>query len=482
VDEQRFSTAWGGPTGRYDRRPMDAAPTGTLSLRLAGVILVGLWVVLGIAVGIAYRPGGQLDLLVAAVAFLPAVVAAAAVAWPAIVRSHRDAIGLACIWLAALLLTIPLLYAVAISLVSAGPQRLVPSPEAAYGSYLALASTALYSLLGLVHARASSPVFERAASVRSFALAGGVTIVVAFVFGGTLVLNERTLTAEATPASAFGPTDPQVVPPACDRPPMLGRYGRVAMSGRLLADDQIVAEAGLQGQRAGRDEVWGGRWSGVPVSAVAPGTGVAEGRIAYRRVGSQAWLNESTDDPDAPGTTWRLTDPDPFGLADAGLLTMDGPPRAVVTGEPGTVVAEDLGFEIIGGARARHCRSFVDGPTALSAFLPLRWLVGGMSTGLPTDLPAWRGELDWWVFGDGQLGRAAIEVSGLRSDAWVGPAAIEGALIAELDVTERARPVDVSGPVDARAGPSTRSTAGPLAGAPAASGSPPGDALESAAP
>ena len=263
---------------------------------------------------------------------------------------------------------------------------------------------------------------------------------------------------------------------------MLGRYGRVVMSGRLLADDELVAEAGLEGQRAGQDEVWGGRWSGVPASAVATGAGAPEGRVAYRRVGSQAWLNESTDDPDAPGTTWRLTDPDPFGLADAGSLTMDGPPRAVVAGEPGTFVAEDLGFEVIDGARARHCRTFVDGPTALSAFLPLRWLVGGMSTGLPTDLPAWRGELDWWVFGDGQLGRAAIEVSGLPSDAWVGPAAIEGALFAELDVTERALPVDVSGPVDARAEPTTRSVAGPEASEPAPSGSPPGDALESAAP
>jgi hypothetical protein len=90
--------------------------------------------------------------------------------------------------------------------------------------------------------------------------------------------------------------------------------------------------------------------------------------------------------------------------------------------------------------------------------------VSGRPTELPTELPAWRGELDWWVFGDGQLGRAAIEVSGLRSDAWAAPSALEGMLHADLDVTDRTRPVDVSAP--------TRP-----AGEPAQD-----DALESAAP
>jgi hypothetical protein len=145
---------------------------------------------------------------------------------------------------------------------------------------------------------------------------------------------------------------------------------------------------------------------------------------------------------------------------------MDGPARTVVGGLRGPVVAEDIGLEVVEGARARHCRIFVDGPTALSAFLPLRWLVSGTPTGLPTDLFAWRGDLDWWVFGDGQLGQAAIEVSGLRSDAWTAPDALEGMLRADLDVTDRTRPVDVTGPIghDAET-ESTRS-----------------DALESAAP
>ena len=302
--------------------------------------------------------------------------------------------------------------------------------------------------------------------MRALVLALAITAVVAVAFGGIVVLNERTLHDEAPAASRFGPTDPTVVPPTCDRPPQLGRFGRVAITGQLLADDRVIANAHLDGRRDGDDEVWAGGWSGVPSSAVATESGAPEGGIAYRRVGPQAWLNETNDDPDAPGTTWQEIDPDPFGLADPAALTMDGPPRTVVGGVRGPVVAEDIGLEVVEGARARHCRIFVDGPTALSAFLPLRWLVSGTPTELPTDLFAWRGDLDWWVFGDGQLGRAALEVSGLRSDAWSGPDAIEGTLRADLDVTDRSRRVDVTGPIEGDA----------------ATESPRTDALESAAP
>jgi hypothetical protein len=446
---------------------MDDPPAPRRLLRLAGVIVLGLWVALALAVAVAYRPGGQLDLLVAIGAILPVLVAAASVAWPAVTRSQRDLVGLAWIWLFALLLTIPLIYSVASSLTSAGPQRLVPSAEVAYGSVLALGFTAIFSLLGPVHQRSAHRVFERRASLEAVGLAVGVTAVVALVFGGVLVLNQRTLRAEIPVASRYGPTDPAIIPPECTIAPRLGPHGRIAIGARLLIDDRVVAEGRLDGRREGVDEVWAGGWSGVPPSGVKPGDGTADGSLAYRRVGPRAWLNEASDDPDAPGRTWHEVDPDPFGLADPSRLTMDGPPRTVLGGLLGPLVTEDLGLEVVEGARARHCRTFVDGPTSLSAFLPLRWLVSGTPTSLPTDLAAWRGELDWWVFGDGELGRAAIEVSGLPSDAWAGLAAIEGMLLADLDVTDRTRPVDVTGPLDT----------GTADGSDA-----PVDALESAAP
>ena len=57
----------------------------------------------------------------------------------------------------------------------------------------------------------------------------------------------------------------------------------------------------------------------------------------------------------------------------------------------GEIVPEDLGIEIIEGARARHCRTFIDGPTALDAFLPLRWLLADSS-----EVPAGAISLKGW--------------------------------------------------------------------------------------
>jgi hypothetical protein len=74
--------------------------------------------------------------------------------------------------------------------------------------------------------------------------------------------------------------------------------------------------------------------------------------------------------------------------------------------------AEEVGVEETGGARARHCRVAVDGPTGLRAFPTLRWLVGGMPFEANPQLDVWRGELDWWVFADGQLGMATISLHG----------------------------------------------------------------------
>ena len=136
-----------------------------------------------------------------------------------------------------------------------------------------------------------------------------------------------------------------------------------------------------------------------------------------QRFGALAWVNDGSDDPDAPGTTWHEARPDPFELLGGGQLTMDGPPHSIANTPRGSIVAEDLGLEIIEGARARHCRTFLDGPTALDAFLPLRWLLYGSSEA-PDDkaISRWRGEMDWWVFGDGELGMASVEVSGSRAE------------------------------------------------------------------
>ena len=61
---------------------------------------------------------------------------------------------------------------------------------------------------------------------------------------------------------------------------------------------------------------------------------------------------------------------------------------------------------MIDGARARHCRIPIDG-VALRKILPqVELLVGA------TDISRWRGDLDYWVFADGQLGQVDGRVSG----------------------------------------------------------------------
>ena len=59
----------------------------------------------------------------------------------------------------------------------------------------------------------------------------------------------------------------------------------------------------------------------------------------------------------------------------------------------------------------------MDGITFESAFPEVRWLVG------PTDVHRWRGELDYWVFLDGQVGQviAAVHTTvGQLADQLVG--------------------------------------------------------------
>jgi hypothetical protein len=93
--------------------------------------------------------------------------------------------------------------------------------------------------------------------------------------------------------------------------------------------------------------------------------------------------------------------------------------------------AEDRGVEVIEGARARHCRIAVDGPVFRAAFPQARWLVGD------DDLHRWRGQLDYWVFLDGQLGQVAGSVNGEGTS--VAEKAIQGTIDVHLTATERGR-------------------------------------------
>lgn len=403
-------------------------------MRILAAILTALWAATAVAVAAAYRPGGPVDLVVAIVCFGPVVVADAGVVWPAVAGGHRHRIALVWVWIMAVLLAIPVLYGVASTLAAGGPQNLVISAEAAYAGVLAVFAMAFFSVTGFVHARRGTAVFERRATFLTAGLAIALTAVVGSAFGLVVYVNDRALREEEPLSSSYGPTDPEVVPPLCDEPVTLGRYAKVTIEATSRLDDEDRGRAILTGQRSGIDETWSGSWSGPDGS----------GRTAYLRIGRQAWINDGNDDQAAPGRTWRQTRPDPFALLGTTELTMDGPPHAVVAVPRGAIVAEDLGLEIIEGARSRHCRTFMDGPAALSSFLPLRWLLRGDHGQAEDDIRRWRGEMDWWVFGDGELGRVRVEISGSRADTDWRATGVRAVLAAQLDATARDRAADIS--------------------------------------
>jgi hypothetical protein len=419
-----------------DRGPMRALAIG----------LVSLWAVTAVAVAAAYRPGGSLDLIVIVVSCVPVLVALAGAVWPPLAGSHRHRLAVVWIWLAAVLFGIPVVYGVASTLTSGGPQNLAPSAEAAYAAVLAFFSMAVFSVTGFVHHQRRETVFERRAALLAILLAGLLTTAVGAQFVLVALINEGSLRDDPSPRSRFGPADVDLVPPYCDEPVELGANASVSIRATSRLDDEVRGRAHLAGQRRGTDEAWSGSWVGPD--------GAGEAR--YLRLGRLAWLDDSgtpapPDEPVPPvlaGPRWREVVPDPFGLAGEQRLTMDGPPHALVDVPRGSIVAEDLGIEVIEGAPARHCRTFMDGPTALAAFLPLRWVLDGGQPSGATDVGRWRGDMDWWVFGDGELGRARVEVSGSSADTvWQG-SGVRAVLEAELEAVDRDLRTTISAPDD----------------------------------
>ncbi|MEX1296890.1 MAG: hypothetical protein AB1Z67_12055 [Candidatus Limnocylindrales bacterium] len=408
-------------------------------LRLLAVVLTVLWAVTAVAIATAYRPGGPVDVLVALACFVPVAIADLGVIRPARKLTRRDRLALVWIWILAVLFVLPVIYGVASTVTPEGVQGLLPSAEAAYAGAVALYLMSWFSVVGLVHHRLGVRPLERRASVATSVVAFGLTAIAGLAFVFVAVVNERELSVEPASASRYGPTDPDLEPPFCDGSVTLGSSARVRIEATSAVDTFDRGTAVLEGQRDELDESWGGSWAGPDGS----------GQQAYLRVGRRAWVNDTSDDPQSPGRTWAETTPNPFGLRGEDGLTMDGPPHAVADAPRGAIVAEDLGLERIDGARARHCRTFIDGPTALRTFLPLRWLLANDVDIEEDALERWRGELDWWVFADGELGMATVSISGARGETGWDDDGVRAFLEARLQAVDRGAPMDVSAPVTA---------------------------------
>ncbi len=349
-----------------------------IELRVLGAALATLWLVTFALILAGYRPGGPVDILVGVTAGGPIVVALAAVRWPPVARSSRAFALIAWLALVPILLLIPSIAGLVSQLQGRGPQTLLPSAEAAYPWALALFATGVFAGLGVARRRLGdrSPRRRRLMAGVAFGLAA--TLSAGSAFAVTAVVNELSLANRPAYSSRFGPTDPTAEPSSCDGPLLYGTSALVTLHMDSSIDGSMTGQATLSGVRSGADVSWDGYVAGQHTF----------GRNGFIRVGTHAWSL-------SPTTDWT---PLPAGQSEG--FDLDRQLVLVALSPKQRTVVEDVGLSYIEGARARHCRVALDGTILRAAVPEVSLLVGDI------DLTRWRGELDFWIFADGELGQA----------------------------------------------------------------------------
>jgi hypothetical protein len=391
----------------------------SFELRLIAAGLTVLWTLVAGLVLLGYRPGGPIDLAVGLTAALPAAVAAAALRWPPAARGDRTFAVTVWLGLGVGLLLVPSIGGIIGQLVARGAQTLLPSLEAAYPWFLALAGTSLFASLGVV-GRVLAPGAPRPARlVRSLALAGVLTTVCGSIFAGAAIANELALRDRPAVSSRFGPTNPGPLPPACDGTVAAGSTAQLSLGMTGEIDLRPIGSVQVNGVRSDGDV----RWTAVVA------TDLTLGRFGAARVGNLAWRLENRGG-------WFSVPP-----AEIDELTIDRWAIEVALTPGFRAAGEDRGIEFVEGARARHCRIAVDGSTFRRAFPEVVWLVGD------ADIRPWRGQLDFWIFTDGQIGRLAATANG-SGPLGTGrlPTGLQGTVQVTMTATDRGRPVTVARP------------------------------------
>ncbi|HVL54247.1 MAG TPA: hypothetical protein VM344_08275, partial [Vitreimonas sp.] len=282
---------------------------------------------------------------------------------------------------------------------------------------LALLGTSAFSGLGLARRLLGSAAVRRRRLVRGLAFSVAATLIVGTLFTSVAVANELALRDRPAFASRYGPTDPSLTPPPCTVPPELGEQARTDIELSGTADLRSIGSVDIRGLRNGGDFRW----------RAYVGTRRSFGEDGAARIGSAAWRLGPAG--------WRSV-----AVADVDGLDLDAQVLRVTLDLGSHEAAEDHGVDFFEGARARRCRIAIDGPGFRAAFPAVHHLAGDV------DLARWRGELDYWVFADGELGRVTGSVTG--EAAGIVDGGLQATLRATMIATERDRHHVVIRPAD----------------------------------
>ncbi|HET9344258.1 MAG TPA: hypothetical protein VFO05_01045 [Candidatus Limnocylindrales bacterium] len=388
----------------------------TFELRLTAAALVACWTLAAVIVLLGYRPGGPVDLAVGAAAAGPVAIAIAGLIWPPAARGSRTFTAMIWLGVGSLLLLVPSIVDVADQLVRGGAQTLLPSVEAAYPWGLALLGTSLFAGFGIARRVLGETAMRRRRLARGVIVASVLAVGAGSLFTAVAMANELALRGQPTPSSRFGPTDGDAEPPACDDPLSVGSSARIELRLAGDLDGHSIGTVDLAGDRSGADFRW------LAYAATTRELGLH----GAARIGGDAWVRE-------PFGGWRRA-----AQRDVADGTVDAQAFVTVLGAGTRAAAELHGVDVIEGARARHCRIAIDGRSFRAAFPPVAWLVG------EADLSRWRGELDYWVFLDGQLGRVTGSVNGDAGAILEG--ALQGTVRVSLTATARGRDLRITPP------------------------------------
>jgi hypothetical protein len=385
-------------------------------LRLIAAALVGCWTLTAGVLLLGYRPGGPVDLAVGLAAALPIAIAVAGLAWPPATHGERAFATMVWLGLGSLLLLVPSIADIGAQIVQRGPQTLLPSVEAAYPWALALLGTSLFAGFGIARRQLGETAMRRRRLVKGIVVAVILAGVAGTLFTAVAMANELALRDRPTVSSRFGPTDSDREPPLCDAALSVGTTARLELHLSAVLDGRSLGSVDLAGGRSGRDFRW--------IAYAATPTQL--GLLGEARIGNEAWIR-------GPYSDWQRADP-----VDVANGTIDRQAFNAALENGTRTAAEFHGVDVVEGARARHCRIAIDGPTMRRAFPQVGWLVGD------ADLTRWRGQLDYWIFLDGELGQVIGSVNG--DAGGIRPGALLATIGINLSATDRGESIAIAAP------------------------------------